>query len=126
MHWLQTAVILAPTAWAATLAGFSDLSPAKSQIEQNSDCKLPASFTVKDFTGKSNGTGSTLSSFNFTFLDPTTKVNTLCQFNSSSVSTTPGSLTKRFACNDRETKFIWEGEEDQLWMIERVCMADSG
>jgi hypothetical protein len=126
MHWLHPVVVFAPTVWAATLAGFSALSPAKSQIEQNADCELPPNFTIKDFTGKSNDTGSTISSFDFTFLDDTTQVTTFCQFNSSSISTTPGGLQKRFACNDGETKFIWEGEDDQLWMIERVCMTDSG
>ncbi|KAL2207264.1 hypothetical protein CC79DRAFT_1368149 [Sarocladium strictum] len=97
-----------------------------SQIEQNNNCQLPAEFTIQDFDGKSNDTGKTLSSFNFTFRDDTTKVNTLCQFNSSSVSTTPGGLQGRFACEDGETKFIWEDDEDKLWMIERVCLGESG
>lgn len=126
MYWLQSVLVLAPAAWAAQLAGFSALAPMMSQIEQNNNCQLPAEFTIQDFDGKSNDTGKTLSSFNFTFRDDTTKVNTLCQFNTSSVSTTPGGLQERFACNDGETKFIWEDDEDQLWMIERVCLSESG
>jgi hypothetical protein len=126
MHWFPSVLVLGQAALAAELAGFSALAPMMSQIEQNNNCQLPAEFTIQDFDGKSNDTGKTLSSFNFTFRDDATKLNTLCQFNSSSVSTTPGGLQGRFACEDGETKFIWEDDEDKLWMIERVCLGESG
>ena len=127
MLWPHLALLPAASAMITSLAGFTSLSAIRPQLEQaDDDCKLPPGFKIQDFSGKTNDTGSTLSSFDFTFNDPTTDVKTLCQFNSSSESTTPGGMQERYACNNGEIKFIWEGEDDQLWMIERICPAESG
>jgi hypothetical protein len=127
MFWHRLALVPAASAMISSLAGFTDLAAIRPQLARvNDGCDLPPGFKIQDFTGKTHDTGSTLSSFDFTFNDPTTEVKTLCQFNSSSESTTPGGLQKRYACNDGEVKFIWDNEDDQLLMVERICPAASG
>lgn len=117
---------LVPAAWAATLNGYTAPSSLLAKVEQDDSCNLPPDYQIKNFRARTNDTGEALSVFHFTFVDPTTEVTTFCQFNSSSESTTPGGLRPRYACNDRQTKFIWQDEEDQLWMTERVCPDPDG
>lgn len=93
---------------------------AKANAADN-NCVLPASYMVQNFVGTSNDTGNSLGSFDFRFVDSETQITTRCHFNSSSKSTTPGSLTPRYACENGEVKFIWEDEDGDLTMVERVC-----
>ena len=114
-----------PTAAALQLA-YSPPAALLAKAEAEEDCNLPRSYTIKNFSGKSNDTGETLSSYDFTFVDSATKTTTLCHFNSTSTSTTPPGLTPRYACENGEVKFIWEEDDKDLWMVERVCPGPDG
>jgi hypothetical protein len=122
---LNPLLALLPSAAALKLA-YSPPAALLAKAEANEDCNLPRSYTIQDFIGRSNNTGETLAAYNFTFTDTTTQVTTLCHYNASSTSTTPPGLTPRFACEDSEIKFIWEDDDKDLWMIERVCPGPDG
>lgn len=115
-----------PSALAAKLAYAPPATLMAKAQSQDDDCDLPPDYQIKNFSGKSNDTASTLSAFDFTFVDKVSKVTTLCHFNSTSKSTTPGGMTQRYACENGDVKFIWEKDDKDLWMIERVCPGDDG
>lgn len=96
------------------------------KVQAQDDCVLPHNYTIRDFKAHTNSTGSILSAFNFEFEDEETKITTLCHFNSTSESTTPEGLTPRFNCEHGEIKFIWEDDDRDLWMVERVCPGPDG
>lgn len=114
-----------PSAFAARLA-YTPPAALTAKAQADDDCVLPRNFKVQGFTGRSNDTHSTLGTFDFKFVNAETKVQTFCHFNSSSESTTPGGLAPRYACEHGEVKFIWEDDDDYLWMIERVCPGQDG
>ncbi|KFA48415.1 hypothetical protein S40293_00258 [Stachybotrys chartarum IBT 40293] len=117
-----------PSALGVSIAMLAYSPPAEviTRAETSPECILPRDYHVQNFTGYSNDTGTTISSFDFTFADTATNVTTLCHFNSTSTSTTPPSLTPRFACENSDVKFIWENPDRQIWMIERVCSLTDG
>lgn len=117
---------LLPSSAAALNLAYNPPAALLAKAEASEDCNLPRSYTIQDFVGRSNNTGQTLAAYNFTFTDTTTQVTTLCHYNASSTSTTPPGLTPRFACEDSEIKFIWEDDDKDLWMIERVCPGPDG
>lgn len=127
----STPMLLAmlPTALAVQLSELAYSPPedlAMKAMSADNSCVLPKGYIIKDFKAKSNDTGKILSSLDFTFIDDATKVTTICHFNSTSKSTTPPGLTPRFACENGEVKFIWEDNDKELWMIERVCSEGDG
>ncbi len=125
---LETLLLSAlPCAMAAQQLAYTPPAALMAKAQAVDDeCVLPISFKIGNFSGKSNDTKSTLSSFNFEFSDVETKAKTLCHFNSTSKSTTPGSLTPRYPCEDGEAKFIWENDAMALTMVERVCPGPDG
>ncbi|KAI9902945.1 hypothetical protein N3K66_002297 [Trichothecium roseum] len=106
-----------PFAWAR---------PAPVELLAQDNCVLPQNYTINNFKGQTNSTGSSLSAFNFQFIDKETQITTLCHFNSTSESTTPEGLAPRYSCENGEVKFIWEYDDSKLWMIERVCPGQDG
>ncbi|ATY63170.1 hypothetical protein CCM_06960 [Cordyceps militaris CM01] len=98
----------------------------KAAAQQN--CDLPQQFKIRDFAGQANGTAdaSAPTFFTFSYADAATKVETTCQLNATSKSTSPAGLTPRFACENRDVKFIWEQNKQQLAIIERACPSPQG
>ncbi len=96
-------------------------------VEQQG-CNLPRQFKIRDFVGHTNGTSDAPapSYFEFAYADAATGVETKCQLNSTSTSTTPGGLTPRFACENRDVKFIWGQATQQLTIVERACPSPQG
>lgn len=117
LFWLSTASLA---------LGHSYNAPASLLARAAADCSLPSQYIISDFTAKSNDTGNSIQEYKFNFEDETSKVTTLCQFNASSESTTPSGLEPRYPCEKGDVKFIWQAEQDKLWMIERVCPTASG
>ncbi|KAF4122581.1 hypothetical protein GMORB2_6887 [Geosmithia morbida] len=113
-----------PSVMAAKLAYSPPASLLSMASAEDSDCTLPAEYKIQNFHAQSNNTGSTLDAFDFKYIDAETQVTTLCHFNETSKSTTPDTLTPRYACEDGEVKFIWEDSEGQLTLIERICPSD--
>ncbi|KAK1253651.1 hypothetical protein MKX07_001728 [Trichoderma sp. CBMAI-0711] len=117
-----------------SLANLADLSysapPERlAAAQKEAGCNLPAGFQVSDFTAKTNSTGPTpaLTAYSFAYSDPDTDVAVKCSYNSSSVSTTPGSLTPRYACENSDVKFILSGATGRtLTLIERICPGPNG
>ena len=125
-----TSLVLAalPLAQAAELA----YSPPRFLAQQvaaseEDDCVFPASYHVKSMNLKSNDTGKTLSSYQFTFNDFQTHVHTLCEFNETSVGVAPkpGS-TKRYSCDNPNVQFIYEDSEKDLTVVEQLCPDSKG
>ncbi|OAQ96616.1 hypothetical protein LLEC1_03712 [Akanthomyces lecanii] len=96
-------------------------------VEQQG-CSLPSKFEIHDFVGRANGTADAPSPsyFTFSYADTVTNVKTTCQLNSTSKSTTPEGLTPRFACENRDVKFIWGQANSQLTIVERACPSPQG
>lgn len=115
-----------PSAMASKLAYSPPANLMSMASTQDSNCVLPAGFTVQDFKARSNDTGNTLQAFDFKYADQETGVNTLCHFNETSKSTTPDTLTPRFACENSDVKFIWQDDKGSLTLVERICPTASG
>lgn len=120
----STLALLLPVA--SAMRAYTAPSSLRALVDANDACDFPDEYVIQDFVGKSNSTDGVLASYNFTFIDQTTTTTSLCHFNSTSVSTTPGGLTPRYACEDRDVQFIWEDDEKDLTMIQRVCPGADG
>ncbi|KOS21190.1 hypothetical protein ESCO_004226 [Escovopsis weberi] len=95
-------------------------------MAEANNCTFPAHFRIHDFIGTTSAAGGAnasapLDAFNFKFEDDKTGARTFCQWNASSVSSTPAGLTPRFSCEDSNVKFIWEDGQRELTGIERIC-----
>ncbi|TQV95895.1 hypothetical protein V2A60_001062 [Cordyceps javanica] len=102
--------------------------PMMLKAAQQQGCNLPQGFQVRDFAGHANGTDDAPapSFFTFAYADNSTSVETSCQLNATSTSTTPEGLTPRFACENRDVKFIWTPSNKQLTLVERACRSPQG
>lgn len=131
MHLTKLTLALAAAASTA-LAKTAYVPPpmlASKAAEQDSGCTLPREFVVSDFAGATNDTKGSpppLTSFEFSFADAGTHIDTRCQFNSSSKSAAPEGQVARYACDNEHVQFIWVQERSMLAMIERVCPGTNG
>ncbi|ETS87630.1 hypothetical protein PFICI_01458 [Pestalotiopsis fici W106-1] len=93
-----------------------------------SACTLPSEFTIKSFTTFSEQTNGTYDSISFHFTDAGTGIDTSCEQNSTSVSTSPNGGTARYYCDDENVQFIYQTTGIVgLTMIEKACPdSDSG
>ncbi|KAI9172005.1 hypothetical protein HJFPF1_01497 [Paramyrothecium foliicola] len=120
-------LVALPGALAAAISALAYSPPvALRTMAAQAGCNFPNDFQIRQFTAKSNDTGATLQTFNFTFFEDNNAVTTFCEFNSSSVSTTPPGLEPRYPCENRDIKFIWEDDKKNLWMIQRLCPGADG
>ena len=127
MHFSLVGLVALPGALSAAISALAYNPPMGLRtMAAEAGCNFPNDFQISKFTAKSNNTGTTLQSFNFTFFEDNNDVRTFCQFNSSSVSTTPAGLEPRYACENRDIKFIWEDDKKKLWMIQRLCPGADG
>lgn len=116
-----------PTAWAASVAYAVPQSLALRASDVDDDCNLPNDYHILDFAAQSQDAGKTLSSFNFTFVDDSTIITTDCHFNSNSTAApSNGKPTARYLCSDKRIEFIWEDDDQKLWMIQQVCPGSDG
>jgi hypothetical protein len=117
-----------PGALSAAISTLAYKPPAAlmASMAEQAGCNFPADFQIQKFKAQSNDTGATLREFDFTFHEDTNNVTTFCEFNASSVSTTPAGLEPRYACDNGDIKFIWENDKKNLWMIERICPGANG
>lgn len=94
---------------------------------EDDGCVFPRGYHVLDFQGSTNNTRKqTLSAFNFTFVDPDTQTASLCQLNSSSVSTTAPGYTPKYPCENPNIRFIWQQSRKEIWLLERICPDENG
>ncbi len=123
MRLISLAVAALPVAASAYTAHPMLLKAAEQQ-----GCSLPNQFKIRNFVGQANGTADapSPSCFTFDYADAVTGVETTCQLNSTSKSTTPEGLTPRFACENRDVKFIWGQANSQLTIVERACPSPQG
>lgn len=123
MRLINLAVAALPMAASAYTAHPMLLKAAEQQ-----GCSLPTEFKIRNFAGQTNGTADAPapSCFTFNYADAVTGVETTCQLNSTSKSTTPEGLTPRFACENRDVKFIWGQANSQLTIVERACPSPQG
>ncbi|UNI15149.1 hypothetical protein JDV02_001712 [Purpureocillium takamizusanense] len=112
---------LVPSVALAATAYTPPASLAAAAKDPGNDCSLPVSYHVLNFVGKKNSSATDLSSYSFKYRNTNSNLTTECAWDTTSKSTTPDSLTPRFACADRNVKFIWQGEQKRLTLIERVC-----
>ncbi|OAA80029.1 hypothetical protein LEL_03515 [Akanthomyces lecanii RCEF 1005] len=123
MRLISLAVAALPVAASAYTAHPMLLKAAEQQ-----GCSWPNQFKIRNFVGQTNGTADapSPSCFTFGYADAVTGVETTCQLNSTSKSTTPEGLTPRFACENRDVKFIWVQANSQLTIVERACPSPEG
>ncbi|KAM0437516.1 hypothetical protein ACHAPT_001880 [Fusarium lateritium] len=113
-----------PTTWAAH-AYTVPQGLALLEADDTNSCVLPDAYHILNFKGQSKDGGKTLSAFDFNFEDEDTKVKTPCHKNSSSkVINGPGS--PRYACDNTAVEFLWDDDDQKLWMMEKVCDNDDG
>ena len=112
----------------ASLAKVAYHVPQAMKLKAEDDgCVFPQGYHVLDFQGSSNNTSKlTMSSFNFTFVDPDTQTVSLCQLNSSSVPTTAPGYTPKYACENRNIRFIWQQARKEIWLLEKICPDQNG
>lgn len=113
-----------PTTWAAHAY---TVPPGLVLLEADdtNSCVLPDAYHILNFKGQSKDGGKTLSAFDFNFEDEDTKVKTPCHKNSSSkVVPSPGS--PRYACDNAAVEFLWDNDNQKLWMMEKVCDGSDG
>ena len=106
------------------LAGTAYTAPAALAAvakDNSNDCVLPVSYHVLHFMGGKNASASDLDKYHFKYRNTNTNLTTSCSWDTTSTSTTPEGLTPRFACADSNVKFIWQGDQNRLTVIERVC-----
>ncbi|OAA65014.1 hypothetical protein ISF_04424 [Cordyceps fumosorosea ARSEF 2679] len=120
---------LSLAAVALPLAAAYSAHPMLLKAVEQQGCALPSNYTIRDFVGQTNGTNADADASSptyiaFAYADAATQVQTRCQFNATSKSTTPEGLTPRFACENRDVKFIWQ--PGQLTMVERACPNPQG
>ncbi|PHH67264.1 hypothetical protein CDD81_3033 [Ophiocordyceps australis] len=120
------ALIALPSAAVAFSIKALPASLAAQLQDASSDCILPGQYAIHDFVAKSNDTGTTLSEFEFKFIDAETGSSTKCHWNTNTSSTTPPGMTPRYSCQDRNIKFIYDAPSKKLVMIERVCPNQQG
>lgn len=91
-------------------------------------CETPNKFSIRNLCGHTNGTADAPAPkyIEFDYADPASKVETSCQLNATSKSTTPEGLTPRFACENRDVKFIWDQDRQLLTLVERACHTAQG
>lgn len=123
---MRFALLLAALPSALAMTAYTAPASLLAMVEADDSCELPKGYHIKNFKAKTNNTGETLTSYNFTFVEPTSGVTSFCQFNSSSVSKTPSGMLPRYACEYRDAKFIWRDDEKDLTMIQRVCPGSDG
>jgi hypothetical protein len=127
MYFSLLGLVALPGALSAAISALAYEPPAELRaMAAQADCNFPNDFKIGQFAAKSNDTGATLQSFNFTFSEDNNNVETFCEWNMSSISTTPAGLEPRFNCENGEVKFIWENDKKNLWMIERICPGANG
>ncbi|KAI8724895.1 hypothetical protein NCS52_00059300 [Fusarium sp. LHS14.1] len=113
-----------PTTWAAHAYSVPPGLVLLEADETNS-CVLPDAYHILNFKGQSKDGGKTLSAFDFNFEDEDTKVKTPCHKNSSSkVVPSPGS--SRYACDNAAVEFLWDDDDQKLWVMEKVCDGSDG
>lgn len=122
MHASQLLLFALPSALAVHLYSVPQ-SLSLAEADETNDCVLPDSYYVSDFQSTSGTGGTNLTAFSFDFKDMKTGISTPCEFNSSSVSTLPGS-SSRYPCDNSSVDFIWQDEPNWLTMIEYVCSED--
>ncbi|KAM5356232.1 hypothetical protein ACJ41O_002878 [Fusarium nematophilum] len=113
-----------PTTWAAHAYAVPQ-GLALQEADAADGCTLPDAYHVRDFKGQTEDSGKTLSSLSFDFLDEDTKVTTPCHKNSSSKAIL-GRGSPRYACDNRVVEFIWDEENQKIWAMEKVCLAEDG
>ncbi|KAI0505542.1 hypothetical protein F5B22DRAFT_518933 [Xylaria bambusicola] len=99
--------------------------PSNFKAAVASNCTLPAEFLVTNFTTYADKTNETLSAVSFYFSDPDTKIETICQRNSSS---TPSGPSKNiYGCGNANVAFIYQTTGVAgLTLTERACPGGSG
>jgi hypothetical protein len=123
---LSTVLLASLPSTLAAMLAYTPTDEMRAMAASRADCNLPGYYNINNFLAQSNDTGRTLSAFDFGFANNETQVTTLCHFNASSDSTTPPGATPRYFCEDKNVLFIWENEDQKLWMIQQVCPGPSG
>lgn len=112
----------------ASVATAYTAHPMLLKAAEQQGCDLPKDFHIRDFVGQANGTADAPAPtfFSFSYADPASKIETKCQLNATSTSTTPAGLAPRYACDNRDVKFIWGQASQQLTIVERACLSPQG
>ncbi|GAB1310383.1 hypothetical protein MFIFM68171_00593 [Madurella fahalii] len=90
----------------------------KTYPEQD-DCTLPEKFVVQNFRLWVSKADKQTAVVDFKYSDSSTRIDTACHFDSSSVNVGLPGMAPRFACNNPSVQFILENSS--LTMIEKAC-----
>jgi hypothetical protein len=87
----------------------------------NKDCIFPKGFVIQGFQiwSPTKANNHTTTVIDFHYSDYSTKIETGCHYNSTSVNVGPEGLVARYACNNAIVQFIWQN--GTLTLIERAC-----
>ncbi|KAJ6788569.1 hypothetical protein PWT90_07993 [Aphanocladium album] len=121
---MRLSLIVAALSGASVATAYS-APPMLLKAAEQQGCDLPQEFHIRNFVGQANGTEDAPAPtfFSFSYSDPASKVDTKCQLNATSKSTTPAGLTPRYACDNSNVKFIWGQQNQQLTIVERACLS---
>ncbi|EFY93295.1 hypothetical protein J3459_013610 [Metarhizium acridum] len=117
-----------PATFAAKLAYTPPAALAVKAEDPKNNCVLPADYHIRSFTAATNGTGDSLTSYKFTFLDTATNSSTRCEYGPASKAqdSASGGTLPRYSCDSADVSFVWQGQMKKLSMIQKVCPDDKG
>lgn len=87
------------------------------------DCTLPGEFEISDFKTFVDFADNTKNTTSFHYVDVDTGIDTTCQQNSTSESTSTGAA-QRWPCDDTTVEFIYQTTSGVpgLTMLEKACL----
>jgi hypothetical protein len=92
------------------------------EMEVADDCTLPSKYTIANFVTFGDKLNGTLNTTSFHFTDTDTGIDTACQKNSTSKSTSPNGGTARYYCDNTNVEFIYQTTGIAgLTLIEKAC-----
>ncbi|KAI0125903.1 hypothetical protein BJ170DRAFT_453446 [Xylariales sp. AK1849] len=107
---------------AEIVASTSYSIPVEMAVE--ADCVMPSEYTISDFMTLGSQLNGTTNTTSFHFIDSDTGIDTDCERNSTSkTSTTSPNATPRWPCNDGNVEFIYQ--TNGLTVIEAACPGSS-
>ncbi|KAF4980125.1 hypothetical protein FZEAL_3789 [Fusarium zealandicum] len=113
-----------PTSWAAH--AYAVPQGLALQEADADSCNLPDAYSIGNFKAESKDSGKTLTSLDFDFSDKDTDLTTPCHKNSSSKAIDGVGGSPRYACDNAAVEFLWDDDDQKLWMMEKVCIEEDG
>jgi hypothetical protein len=103
----------------AKIVASSTLYKMPETMEVQDDCTLPGNYTIENFTTFASKTNGSSNATSFHYVDSGTGIDTFCEQNSTSKSSSSTGATPRWPCDNPNVEFIFQ--TPGLTIIEAAC-----